>query len=113
MSPQPNSRYTPPNIRIPKNVTRLDTRIAYGAGCTWWDSIRQVGKTQGSGLPCCPHCGSVLYEVDSIAEWWSGVDQHEANGHPGYRAMIEWGRGRCYRDFDGLEAAFTASLANP
>lgn len=71
-----------------------DPRIVYGARCTWWDSIDKVGRT-GSGLPGCPHCGSPLFETPDEATWWAGVGAYERDGHPGYRELVEWGRGRC------------------
>ncbi len=69
-----------------------DTRFVYGARCAWFGPISAVGTTRGGriGIPCCPHCGSVLYEMDDEATWWAGVDKFEANGHPGYRKFVEW-----------------------
>lgn len=81
-----------------------DTRVVYGARCQWWDTIDKVSTT-GTGLPICPNCGSPLFEVESLAEWWAGVDNYEGNGHPGYRALIEFGRGRCFPNIEALEAA--------
>jgi hypothetical protein len=80
-------------------------RIVYGVRCTWWDSIAKIGKLDG-GLPCCPHCRGVLFEVDNEEQWWSGVDRYEAAGHPGYRAKMEWARGRCFPNFQALVDAF-------
>lgn len=84
-------------------------RIVYGARCTWWDGIAKVGKL-GSGLPCCPHCRNVLFEMDNEEQWWAGVDRHETDGHPGYRAMMEWARGKCFPDFPTLVNAFQNRL---
>lgn len=98
------SKFTCEEVQPPR-----DTRIVYGAGCTWWDSIDKVGKTEGTAgfsLPCCPHCRSVLFEVPDEATWFKGVDGQEARGNPGYRAMIEWARGRCFRDFVALKEAY-------
>lgn len=81
-----------------------DTRIAYGARCTWWDSIQKVGERDG--LPCCPHCRNVLFEMPSEQQWYSGVDLHEAAGHPGYRAMIEWARGKCFPNLSAVQEAY-------
>jgi hypothetical protein len=72
-----------------------DPRIVYGAGCSWWDSIDKVAKT-ASGLPCCPHCGGVLFEVANEARWWRDVQMFESEHEPGYRKFIEWLRGRCF-----------------
>lgn len=72
-----------------------DQRIVYGAFCSWWDSISAASRTP-SGIPCCPHCGGVLFEVPTEESWWADVDRYEAAGHSGYRAFIEWERGRCF-----------------
>jgi hypothetical protein len=35
----------------------------FSVGCCWWTSdAADLGKVAGSGLPCCPHCGSLLME---------------------------------------------------
>ena len=102
-----------------------DTRIAYGVGCTWWDSIYKTGTTtpgrmtvrRGDGtpvevsdaqLPCCPHCGSMLFEVENEQVWFEGVDRYEQDGHPGYRKQMEWMRGKCFKDMAAAKAAYDA-----
>lgn len=73
-----------------------DERIAYGARCSWWDSIDKVGVRDG--LPCCPHCKGMLFEVPTEAAWFSGVDAYAKQpGNSGYRTFIEWGRGKCFK----------------
>ncbi len=64
-----------------------DTRFVYGARCAWFGPISAI-STRG-GLPCCPHCGSVLYELPDEKQWWDGVDKYDAE-HPGYRKFVEW-----------------------
>lgn len=74
-----------------------DERIAYGAACTWWGPIREVGASP-SGLPGCPECGGVLFEVRTEAKWWAGVDRWaRETADPEYREFIRWLRGRCIR----------------
>lgn len=75
-----------------------DARLAYGATCTWFGSIHETKSTSG-GLPGCPHCGGVLFEMAHEGEWWKGIDDFESGTHPqaggphpGYRAMWEWQR---------------------
>lgn len=88
-----------------------DTRIPYGSNCTWWDSIDKVGTLAMDGghrLPCCPHCRGVLFEVESEDAWFAGVDRYEAAGHPGYRAMVEWARGKCFPNLAAVQAAYEA-----
>lgn len=92
-----------------------DERIVYGARCCWWDSIDKAHRANapgGIGVPSCPHCGSVLFELPDEATWWAGVDRHEANGHPGYRALVEWSRGKCFPHWKEAEAAYRRERAN-
>lgn len=102
-----------------ETVIPIDRRVVYGARCSWWETIDkadQLPSPRGDGLPCCPHCRSVLYEVPSEAVWLGpALDQYEAAGRPGYRAMIEWGRGKCFRaerpgehPMDALRRAYEA-----
>lgn len=83
----------------------IDQRIVFGAACSWWDSIYKVGK-QGV-LPVCPHCKNVLYEVDTIEEWWSRVRAFEASNHAGYRQFVEWLQGKCFRTYHLALEAYT------
>lgn len=82
-----------------------DTRVVYGARCVWWNNIAAVSTTP-RGLPCCPHCGGVLFEVPDEQTWWAGVDAHESTHEPGYRKFVEWLRGRCYPSIDEARAAY-------
>lgn len=76
-----------------------DPRIVYGI-CAWWDSIGKA-SSKPSGLPCCPHCGSVLFELESEIVWWANVDAYvERTGDTEYRALIEWMRGKCFPNVD-------------
>ena len=96
--------------RQAERAAHPDPRIPYGARCTWWDSIYKVGLTPAvpgkPRLPCCPGCGGMLFEVDSEETWFAGIDRYEAAGHPGYRAMMEWGRGQCFRTMTDLQYAY-------
>lgn len=70
-----------------------DTRYVYSSGCTWNESIHKVSKTRS--LPCCPHCGSVLFELDSEDEWLKGAAKYDKD-HPGYLDFIKWLKGKCF-----------------
>lgn len=88
-----------------------DPRIVYGAGCTWWGSIANAGKR--NGLPCCPHCGGVLFEVSGIEKWDGAVNAYAAKtGRSDYPAQIAFGRGKCFPNYAELEHAFKASKAS-
>lgn len=71
-----------------------DQLAVYGAHCVWWDTIDKTARTP-SGLPCCPHCGSVLFQ-QPLDEWWKGVDKHKDDRVSNYRDFIEWLRGKCF-----------------
>jgi|ERR1700754_794865 len=80
-------------------------KVVYGVGCTWWDTIDKVGN-RGS-LPCCPHCNSVLYEMESEEEWWKQAKEYEKNAKlTDYVDMMTWARGRCFMNFTMLKAAY-------
>lgn len=100
-----------------------DTRIVYGVGCTWWDDIYKIGKTPpftvpgdgrdipvrvSPGLPCCPHCKGLLMEFPNLEAWMKNVDKFEADGHPGYRGLLEWQRGKCFKTMPLARAAYKA-----
>lgn len=81
-----------------------DARIVCGANCTWWGIIYDIAKR--GGLPCCPHCGSMLYEYPSMTEWWASVDRFEAAGHAGYHKLIEWTRDKHFKTSKDAVAAY-------
>jgi hypothetical protein len=88
-----------------------DTRIVYGARCTWWDGIEKIGRiTAGNGatLPCCPHCRSVLYEMPDPETWWSGARKYQDAGHAGYVAFVEWMKGKCFPNIQEAKAVYEA-----
>lgn len=86
-----------------------ELRVVYGATCTWWDTIDCAGRTppdaHGHSMPCCPHCGSVLYEGGSVEHWWRGIDDYDAK-QPGYQYFMRWLRGRCFRSYAIANEAF-------
>lgn len=86
-----------------------DTRYVYSAGCTWNESISEVAKTGAGGLPCCPHCGSVLFELPNEAKWFGGAAKHDKT-HEGYLEFIKWVRGKCFTgaEMEGLRKALKA-----
>ncbi len=100
-----------------------DPRIVSGATCVWWGPISEAGVRTSSGgwmrppfsramaragLPCCPHCGGVLFEVQSIEEWWEGVDAFEPT-QPGYRKLIEFIRGKHFRNMTDANFALDSA----
>ncbi len=94
-----------------KTSASTDTRIVYGMRCVWWDGIEKTARTperDGHSFPCCPCCGSVLMQMDDPKQWWDTVEKHEAAGHPGYRAFIEWMKGKCFPDMKSAKAVYEA-----
>ena len=114
--------------RLEFPVDRTDPRICYGATCSWWGTIYEIGtRVVGGGesisrfglgnlklkhraspdhaLPCCPICRGMLMEVASIREWEEGIAQHEKT-HPGYGKFIAWLRGKCFRSLKLAQEAY-------
>ena len=75
----------------------MDKRIVYGVNCCWWDSIDKVAKTS-NGLPCCPNCGGVLFEMEDEDHFMLGVKEYEVH-KPGYALFVKWLRGKCFRSW--------------
>lgn len=70
--------------------------VVYGVNCTWWDFIKNAGfheMPDGHKLPCCPNCGSVLYQMPS-RDWWKSVSEYK--GYADYPNLIRWMRGKCF-----------------
>lgn len=99
------------------SMSNGDTRIVYGATCTWWDSILKVGSRSmnvyldsraavGVSIPCCPLCGGMLFEMPNEDAFLKGAIEHEAKGHPGYVQFVRWARGKCYPSYEAAEAAY-------
>lgn len=86
---------------------RVESRVVFGASCCWWNRIEAAAQTE-TGLPCCPHCGGMLYELGEDS-WWRFARQHgEEARDERYLAFLEWLRGRCFLNVDLARAAFDA-----
>lgn len=96
------------------NPVAEDTRIAYGAHCTWWGNIQDVGirrikalGTIDASLPCCPFCKNMLFEHANEEEFLSGARTHEDDGHPGYVEFILWLKGKkCFKTIQAAMAFY-------
>ncbi len=82
-----------------------DTRYVTSVGCTWHGPIQEVStharlrdlngwprqSTRGDDLPCCPHCGSMLTECASRAEFDAGAHRFANSQMRGEeRAYLAW-----------------------
>ena len=56
-----------------------------------------------SGIPCCPFCKSVLFEFPNLAAFMEGVDKYEKEGNPGYRKLLNWQQGKCFRTMEDAQ----------
>lgn len=79
--------------------------IVYGAGCVWWDSIKEAVRGYPTGIPVCPHCGSILYQMEP-AEWFANIKKFDREREPGYEAMWLWARGKCFPTMAAMRAAY-------
>ena len=52
--------------------------------------------------------GTLAYFAGYHARHEERAKEYEADGHPGYRAMLEWARGKCFKNLAALEAAYRA-----
>ncbi len=78
-----------------KPKTDSDDRHTYGAGCSWNGPIAAV-KSNG-GLPRCPHCNGMLFEMLS-SEWRESAKTYsKEKDDRDYPAFMEWlsTRGTC------------------
>lgn len=103
----------------------------YSAGCSWHGPINKVGKTKdlpesfalvggtkikiggpGSGLPCCPHCGSMLFQTPEN-DWWKGAKSHDTT-HPNYVRFLKWSaaQNRCWPNNTMAAEAYNKDRAN-
>lgn len=104
----------------PRVLAALETEplIAYGARCSWWDAKENAGTRESGykgvpGLPCCPHCGGVLFEIEERT-WNIGVETREAfkwaAERDDYPELVAWSRGRCYPEPDAMLAGWEEHL---
>lgn len=104
-------------------TTSTDTRIAYGARCTWWGPIAAAGTTHSGRLPGCPHCRGVLLEMPSEDAWWESVEDGITSGRVAemlpeladpaeYRAFLRWlPNQRCFSTPEGQPDFHLAATA--
>lgn len=86
-----------------------DTRFVYAASCAWFGPIAEAGGR--AGLPCCPRCGSMLFEYPTREPFFEAARRHDAAGHPGYVEMIRWvdeqyRAGGHFRDYNAAAEAY-------
>jgi len=95
-----------------------DTRYVYGARCTWHGPISAIGRKPVTSLgidaqyhtdmlPCCPHCGGVLFEYPNKATWDNLVALFNEK-RPGYTEFVEWlgSYGRCWPNYVDAEVLY-------
>jgi hypothetical protein len=49
-----------------------------------------------------------LFQMDGPQQWWEQVQKHQDAGHPGYRAFIEWLKGKHFPDIAAAKATYEA-----
>lgn len=52
-------------------------------------------------------------ESPTAKEWWSLARKYEAEGHPGYFAMMNWAQGKCFNGMNELKQAYTEATGLP
>lgn len=77
-----------------------DRRYVYGALCTWHGPMSAVIKSPINGLPACPHCNGLLFELDSKEQWLEPIKRVDTQVE-GYATFMEWvgTYGRCWPNY--------------
>jgi hypothetical protein len=61
--------------------------IVYGATCTFWGQITDAAQLP-SGLPCCPHCHGILFQMD-FKDWFDQAMKYaKDNKDPEYLEFL-------------------------
>lgn len=105
----------------------------YAATCSWHGPISEVGTMKlpateatiggkkvmiggedSYGLPCCPHCQSVLFQMDED-KFWRGALEHQQKGHTNYETFLRWTmtQKRCWPTLAEAAAAYTLESSRP
>jgi len=72
------------------------------------DIIEKAGAIKSPPhFPCCPFCGSLLFQHDSEKAFWAGSKEYEET-HPGYIALIKWLKGKCFKSISEAAVAYEA-----
>lgn len=73
----------------------------YGARCCWWTSDGAThGGRKPSGLPCCPHCGGVLFQAP-LEDFLRSAEQAHPPAH--LAAFIVAHNAPCHPSWDAYE----------
>ncbi len=79
-----------------------EQELWYGFCTYWtddWEALKHTPVPEGaaisSGIPCCPECGSVGYQM-TLQAWNEGIEKYEADGNPGYGDFINEMKGKCH-----------------
>lgn len=104
------SNVNPPRRGSPSDA---DNRHVYGAACSWNGPIAKIGSN--GGLPACPHCKGMLFEMDA-GKWHAGIADYclkrDDRDYPAFMAWLS-NRGTCspfrnQQDLDVLRSEFNA-----
>jgi len=85
-----------------------DRRYVSCTSCTWHDVIDKAEQRRDL-TPCCPFCGSTLYELPSQDDF-EALARSADQSHAGMAAMLEWSRGKTFPDHDTLENAYRQAM---
>lgn len=81
-------------------ATPLDPGVvAYGAGCAWWGLLSEA-RNEPDELSRCPHCGGLVYLIESEEAFFKTALEHERSGYPGWPDFLRWSRGKCFESWE-------------
>lgn len=106
-----------PNVK-PRHDPPPDPQLhVYGVGCTWHGKISEVGKTpeeNGISLPCCPRCGSMLFQTNE-QDFWRGAEKFAIEQNvPNYVHFLHWLNQveKCWPKMKDAVAEYSQSTGN-
>jgi hypothetical protein len=104
MRTSPDSTDAKAVIQCTVPAEALDPRYVICGGCTWHDSIEKSAARRDR-TPCCPFCGSDLWEFPSEAAFQEFIAAADRTV-PGTAAKTSWSRGKSFPDHETLENAW-------
>ena len=75
--------------------------IAFGIDCLWWDVAANAVRKEVTLLSTelrCPHCGGRCGVANSKVQFLEMLRRFEVIGFVGFREMMIWAQGKCFRN---------------
>lgn len=76
-------------------MTKVTPMVWYSskARCQYWTDDWSTLGSVGPGIPCCPHCKAVGYQMPKTQ--WDAEVEHHAKSTQGYKELVAQQRNQC------------------